>query len=59
MSLFRVGREASSLSPRRSVLLPLLYECVDVAAAWAKKKGIAEELPGIRGIVDRLAALDE
>lgn len=47
------------MSPRRSVLLPLLYECVDVAAAWAKKKGIAEELPGIRGIVDRLAALDE
>lgn len=41
----------------RAVVVPLLWECVDVAEAWARKKGIAESLPGIRRIIDYIEAL--
>lgn len=42
---------------KRAVLLPLLQECVDVAEEFARKRGIAQDLPGIRSIIDHLQNL--
>lgn len=40
---------------RRAVLLDLLADAVAVAEAFARKKGIAEELTGIRALVRELS----